>query len=221
MKYIFLFFIAIISCTQARAQHQLPALGYDYNALEPYIDSMTMYIHYNKHHQGYVNNLNKALTPKEQKIPIEQLLENISSYSDAVRNNAGGFYNHSLFWTMLTPNKNSTASTTFEKEVAAEFGSLDSLKAILNREGLGKFGSGWVWLVVTPDKKMKVCSTSNQDNPLMDDAKVKGIPILGIDLWEHAYYLKYQNKRGDYLSAIWNVFNWEEVGNRYLEAIRQ
>jgi Fe-Mn family superoxide dismutase len=212
--------LLIFACLQSQAQHTLPKLGYAYNALEPYIDAPTMEIHYSRHHQAYVNNLNNALTEEQKSIPITALLANISKYSPAIRNNAGGHYNHTMFWTMLTPERNTAPSKKLMKEINQTFTNLDTMKAMLNKAGLGRFGSGWVWLVVNPQKKLMIFSTPNQDNPLMDIAEVKGTPILCIDLWEHAYYLKYQNKRGDYLSAIWNVIDWNEVSRLYEEAIR-
>lgn len=217
-----LMYILTIACMAqytAKAQHTLPKLPYAYNALEPYIDAQTMEIHYTRHHQAYVTNLNNALTAEQKSIPVESLLANISAYSPAVRNNAGGHYNHTLFWTMLSPKLNTQPSKQLKRAIENKFTNLDSLKSNLNMAGIARFGSGWVWLVVTNDKQLAVCSTPNQDNPLMDIAETKGIPVLGIDLWEHAYYLKYQNKRADYLTAIWNVINWEEVSRRYDAAL--
>jgi Fe-Mn family superoxide dismutase len=196
-------------------QFKLPPLDYAYNALEPFIDEQTMQIHHTRHHQGYVDNLNKAIagTPAE-KLSIEEILKNISRYSEAVRNNAGGHYNHAMFWQWLTPG-GSRPSSVFLQAVEKKYGSLDSLKKLISKEGMSRFGSGWVWLILNEKKELQVCSTPNQDNPLMDIAPVKGIPILGIDVWEHAYYLKYQNKRGDYLANIWNVINWKKVSELY------
>lgn len=199
---------------------KLPSLPYSYSALEPFIDSTTMNIHFNKHHNAYINNLNNALkeSPDASKSLIE-LLSNISKYSDAVRNNAGGHYNHSLFWTILTPNKNTQPDKYLLDDINKTFTSVDSLKSLLNKAASTRFGSGWAWLYITSDKKLAVGSSPNQDNPLMDVSPIKGTPILGIDVWEHAYYLKYQNRRGDYLAAIWNVINWDEVTRRYHEVI--
>ncbi len=199
--------------------HSLPALPYDFGALEPHIDAQTMQIHHGKHHQAYVDNLNKALqgTDGEGK-SLEELMANISKYPAAVRNNGGGHYNHSLFWSILSPN-GGQPSGDLAAAIEETFGSLESLKEKVNAAGATRFGSGWAWLIVK-DGKLEVTSTPNQDNPLMDVAEVKGTPILGIDVWEHAYYLKYQNKRPDYLAAIWNVINWEEVGNRYAAALK-
>ena len=199
----------------------LPKLEYSYNALEPYIDAQTMEIHYTKHHQAYINNLNKALTvAKIENQSLEDLLLSISRRSDVIRNNAGGHYNHSLFWEILTPKKDNKISKELENQILLDFVSLDSLKKLMNQAASTRFGSGWAWLIVTPEKKLMVCSTSNQDNPLMDINPERGIPILGIDVWEHAYYLKYQNKRGDYLSAIWNVINWDAISAKYTAAMQ-
>jgi superoxide dismutase, Fe-Mn family len=210
--------VAITGSTNGHAQSsfQLPELEYVYDALEPFIDAETMQIHHTKHHQGYVNNLNKALEGTLTiNLTLEDLLKDISNYSMTVRNNAGGHYNHTLFWTILTPKKNTQPSDKLLQSINENFGSLDSLKILMNKEAANRFGSGWVWLSVDKDNKLFVSSTANQDNPLMNTTEKQGRPILGIDVWEHAYYLKYQNKRGDYLSAIWNVLNWEEVSRRY------
>ncbi len=196
----------------------LPALPYAHEALEPHIDSQTMIIHHTKHHQAYVDNLNKALagTDGENK-SLEELMSNMSSYPAAVRNNGGGHFNHSLFWSILGANNGATQGA-FAESINNTFGSLDGLKEKMNAAGTTRFGSGWAWLIVK-DGKLEVCSTPNQDNPLMDIAEVKGTPILGIDVWEHAYYLKYQNRRPEYLGAIWNVINWNEVEKRYQAAL--
>lgn len=195
---------------------KLPKLSYNYNELEPFIDAQTMKIHHSKHHQGYVNKLNKAVsgTPLAQ-LTLQEILKNVSEYSSAVRNNAGGHYNHSMFWRILSPAKNTKPSNDLLEAINRDFGSLENLKAQLNEAASKRFGSGWAWLSVDSNNKLFVSSTPNQDNPIMDIAEKKGIPILGIDVWEHAYYLKYQNKRGDYLSAIWNVINWNEVSSLY------
>lgn len=198
--------------------HTLPALGYAFDALEPHIDALTMQIHHDRHHQAYVDNLNKALagTDGEGK-SLEELMANISKYPAAVRNNGGGHWNHTLFWEILGPS-GSQPSGALADAINAAFGSLDALKEKMNTAGTTRFGSGWAWLIVK-DGKLDVCSTPNQDNPLMDIAEVKGTPILGIDVWEHAYYLKYQNKRPDYLGAIWNVINWDAVAAKYNAAL--
>lgn len=197
--------------------HTLPALAYAFDALEPHIDAQTMEIHHDKHHQAYVTNLNNALagTDGEGKT-LEELMANISKYPMPVRNNGGGHWNHTMFWEILGP-AGTSPSGELADAINAAFGSLDSLKEKMNTAGTTRFGSGWAWLIVK-DGKLEVCSTPNQDNPLMDIAEVKGTPILGIDVWEHAYYLKYQNKRPDYLGAIWNVINWDAVAKRYSAA---
>ncbi len=222
MKIKKLFLASAISvATFATAQFKQTPLPYAYNALESSIDAQTMEIHYSKHAAAYVANLNKAIagTPLEKENLI-QILSHISKESPAVRNNAGGHYNHELFWTVLTPEKNTQPSAKLAKAITESFGSLDALKEKLSKAGADRFGSGWAWLVVTADKKLAVTSSPNQDNPLMDISEVKGTPILGIDVWEHAYYLKYQNKRADYLTAFWNVTNWKEVSRRYEEAVK-
>lgn len=197
--------------------HILPALGYAFDALEPHIDAQTMQIHHGKHHQAYVDNLNKALagTDGENK-SLEALMAEISKQPMAVRNNGGGHYNHSMFWTILGAG-GTQPSAELTKAIDDTFGSLDGLKEKMNTAGATRFGSGWAWLTLT-DGKLVVSSTPNQDNPLMDIAEVKGHPILGIDVWEHAYYLHYQNRRPDYLKAIWNVINWDAVSARYKAA---
>ena len=196
----------------------LPPLPYAFDALEPHIDAQTMQIHHDKHHQAYVDNLNKALagTADEGKI-LEELMANISSQPMAVRNNGGGHYNHSLFWTILG-NNGSQPTGDLAAAINETFGSLDELKEKMSTAGATRFGSGWAWLSVSGGK-LVVSSTPNQDNPLMDVAEVKGTPILGIDVWEHAYYLHYQNRRPDYLKAIWNVINWDAVAARYKAAL--
>jgi len=192
----------------------LPALPYAFDALEPHIDAQTMQIHHDKHHQAYVDNLNKALAGTDgEKLSLEDLMSNISKYPAAVRNNGGGHWNHSMFWEILGADGGQPDGALAEA-INAAFGSLNALKEKMNTAGTTRFGSGWAWLIVK-DGKLEVCSTPNQDNPLMDIAEVKGQPILGIDVWEHAYYLKYQNKRPDYLGAIWNVINWSEVAKRF------
>ena len=194
----------------------LPALPYAYDALEPHIDAQTMQIHYGKHHQAYVDNLNKAIagTPNENK-SLEQLVENAGSISPAVRNNGGGHWNYTFFWYSLSANAGGTPSGKLADAINKSFGSFDEFKTKFAAAGVGRFGSGWVWLIVKPDGKLDITSTPNQDNPLMDVAETKGVPILGVDVWEHAYYLKYQNKRADYLAAIWNVIDWKKVEERY------
>lgn len=198
---------------------ELPSLPYATDALEPYIDKETMEIHHGKHHAAYVNNLNGAIkdTPLEGK-SLEEIMGSISSSSAAVRNNGGGHYNHSLFWTVLKKDGGSP-SAELASAIDKAFGSFDSFKEEFAKAGATRFGSGWAWLIVDSSGELKVTSTPNQDNPVMDIAEVKGTPILGLDVWEHAYYLKYQNKRPDYISAFWSVVNWEEVSKRYAAAI--
>lgn len=197
----------------------LPNLSYPANALEPYIDVQTMQIHHGKHHQAYVDNLNKAIVGTEhEKKSLEELVRNAGSISAAVRNNAGGHWNHSFFWDILVPNAGGTPSGKLVEAITSAFGSFDAFKEKMNTAGTTRFGSGWAWLIVK-DGKLEITSTPNQDNPLMDVAEVKGIPILGIDVWEHAYYLKYQNRRPEYLGAIWNVINWNKVGEHYQKSI--
>ena len=192
----------------------LPALPYALNALEPHIDELTMQIHHGKHHQAYVDNLNKAIaaTPNEGK-SLEELVKSAGSISPAVRNNGGGHWNHSFFWEILG-GTGGQPSGKLAEAIDAAFGSFDALKEKIATAGTTRFGSGWAWLILK-DGKLEVTSTPNQDNPLMDVAEVKGSPILGIDVWEHAYYLKYQNKRPDYLKAIWNVIDWNKVAEKY------
>ena len=198
----------------------LPALSYATDALEPHIDKATMEIHHGKHHQAYVTNLNKALEGKpEADAKIEDIIKNISIYPAAVRNNGGGHYNHSLFWTLLSPNGGGEPTGALADAIKSTFGSFADLKTKVSEAGATRFGSGWAWLIVTADKKLAVTSTPNQDSPLMDIAEVKGTPILGIDVWEHAYYLKYQNRRPDYLAAIWNVIDWKHVAELYSKAV--
>ena len=196
----------------------LPALPYAHNALEPHIDALTMQIHHGKHHQAYVDNLNKVIagTPNENK-SLEELVKAAGSISPAVRNNGGGHWNHSFFWEILAPNAGGKPSGKLAAAIDTAFGSFDEFKAKFNAAGATRFGSGWAWLIVK-DGKLEVTSTPNQDNPLMDVAEVKGTPILGVDVWEHAYYLKYQNKRPDYLAAIWNVINWKKVEEMFEKA---
>ena len=197
----------------------LPALPYATDALEPTIDKMTMEIHHGKHHQAYVTNLNKALEGKpEADWSIDDIVKNISKFPAAVRNNGGGHYNHSLFWTILGPGGGGEPTGALADAINGTFGTFADFKTKVGEAGATRFGSGWAWLIVTPDKKLAVTSSPNQDNPLMDISEVKGTPIFGIDVWEHAYYLKYQNRRPDYLAAIWNVVNWNHVAELYSKA---
>lgn len=193
----------------------LAPLPYAYEALEPHIDTQTMQIHHDKHHQAYVDNLNKAVagTDNETK-SLEELVKKAGSISPAVRNNGGGHWNHGFFWDSLAANAGGKPSGKLAEAIDAAFGSLDAFKEKFSQAGMTRFGSGWAWLIIK-DGKLEVSSTPNQDNPLMDVAEVKGTPVLGADVWEHAYYLKYQNKRADYLAAFWNVVNWNKVAERF------
>jgi superoxide dismutase, Fe-Mn family len=196
----------------------LAPLPYAYEALEPHIDTETMHIHHDKHHQAYVDNINKAIagTDNENKT-IEELVAHAGSISPAVRNNGGGHWNHSFFWDSLKNNNGAKPTGKLADAIDAAFGGFDAFKEKFNAAGTTRFGSGWAWLIVQ-DGKLAICSTPNQDNPLMDIAEVKGTPILGCDVWEHAYYLKYQNKRPAYLEAFWNVVNWDKVAERFEKA---
>jgi Fe-Mn family superoxide dismutase len=198
---------------------QLPALAYATDALEPHIDKMTMEIHHGKHHQAYVDNVNKALAGTDgENHKIEDLMKSISKYPMPVRNNGGGHFNHTLYWSVMSPNGGGAPAGDLAKAIDAAFGSFDEFKKKFAEAGMTRFGSGWSWLSVSSDGKLQVSSTPNQDNPLMDIAEVKGTPILGMDVWEHAYYLKYQNKRADYVAAFMNVVNWDAVADRFEKA---
>ena len=200
---------------------QLPALPYGFDALEPHIDARTMEIHHGKHHAGYTNNLNAAIagTPLEG-MKIEDILANVSKHSTAVRNNGGGYFNHCLFWEIMSPDGGGepSAQMNIAKAIDRDFGSFENFKKELSTAAATRFGSGWAWLCTDKNDKLFVTSTPNQDNPLMDVADAKGTPILGLDVWEHAYYLNYQNRRPDYVSAFFNVINWAEVTKRYNDA---
>ena len=194
----------------------LPLLPYSYDALEPFVDTMTMEIHYSKHHKAYVDNLNKAIAEGKINATLDELIMNASKYSPIIRNNAGGHWNHSFFWKLMRPEGGGEPSGEIASSINETFGSFDVFKTRLEEAGLKRFGSGWAWLIVDANKKLSIGSTPNQDNPLMDVSELKGTPILGIDVWEHAYYLKFQNRRGEYLKSWWNVVNWTEV-NKNLE----
>ncbi len=194
----------------------LPALPYAFNALEPHIDAKTMEIHHGKHHQAYVTNLNNAIAGTDaEKLSIEEICKNISKYPAAVRNNGGGHYNHSLFWTLMKQNGGGNPSGALAEAINSSFGSFDEFKTKFNTAGTTRFGSGWAWLVKNSSGKLEIGSTPNQDNPLMDVSELKGTPLLGLDVWEHAYYLNYQNRRPDYCTAWWNVVNWDEAAKRF------
>ncbi len=194
----------------------LPPLAYAFDALEPHIDARTMEIHHDKHHQAYVTNLNNAIAGTDaEKLSIEEICKNISKYPMPVRNNGGGHYNHSLFWTLLKPNGGGLPSGALAEAINAAFGSFDEMKTKFNAAGTTRFGSGWAWLIKNSAGKLEICSTPNQDNPLMDISEVKGSPVLALDVWEHAYYLHYQNRRPDYIAAFWNAVNWDEAAKRF------
>lgn len=193
----------------------LPSLPYAADALEPHFDKQTMEIHHGKHHQAYVDNLNKAIAGTEhENKSLEELVASAGKISPAVRNNGGGHWNHSFFWVSLAPNAGGEPTGKLAEDIKSTFGSFDAFKEKFSQAGMTRFGSGWAWLLVK-DGKLEVSSTPNQDNPLMDVAEVKGTPLLGVDVWEHAYYLKYQNRRADYLSAFWNLVDWSAVSKRY------
>ncbi len=197
----------------------LPALPYAYEALEPHIDRLTMQIHHDKHHQAYVDNLNKAIAGSEhENKSLEELIASAGKISPAVRNNGGGHWNHSFFWEILAGNAGGAPTGMVSDAINAAFGSFDAFKEKFSNAGMTRFGSGWAWLI-SKDGKLEVSSTPNQDNPLMDVAEIKGTPILGADVWEHAYYLKYQNRRAEYLAAFWNVINWNKVAE-HLGAVK-
>ena len=197
----------------------LPALPYAFNALEPHIDARTMEIHHGKHHNAYVTNLNNAIAGKpEENLSIEEICKSVSKYPAAVRNNGGGHYNHSLFWTLLSPKGEGSPSGALGDAIKSAFGTFDEFKTKFAAAGTGRFGSGWAWLIVDASGKLQITSTPNQDNPLMDVAEGRGTPVLGLDVWEHAYYLNYQNRRPDYITAFWNVVNWGEAAKRFASA---
>jgi superoxide dismutase, Fe-Mn family len=194
---------------------KLADLPYDYSALEPNIDARTMEIHHTKHHAAYTKNLNNATRDTElADQSIEEILGSISKHAGAVRNNGGGFFNHNLFWSVMSPAGGGSPTGNLAEAISGSFGTFDKFKEQFNAAAATRFGSGWAWLVKN-ESGLVVCSTANQDNPLMDLADVKGTPILGLDVWEHAYYLHYQNRRPDYIQAFWNVVNWDEVSNRF------
>jgi Fe-Mn family superoxide dismutase len=194
---------------------KLPELGYDYAALEPHIDARTMEIHHTKHHAGYTNNLNNAITSTAlEGKSIEEILKGVSAHSMAVRNNGGGFYNHNLYWNVIAPGGSPKPEGVLLDAINESFGTLGNFREAFVQAAVTRFGSGWAWLIFQ-NNKLVVSSTPNQDNPLMDVAEIQGTPILGIDVWEHAYYLKYQNRRPDYVNAFWNLINWDEVAKRF------
>jgi Fe-Mn family superoxide dismutase len=194
----------------------LPQLPYAFNALEPHIDAKTMEIHHGKHHQAYVTNLNNAIAGTDaENLSIEDICKNISKYPAPVRNNGGGHFNHSFFWNLMMPGGGGAPSGEIADAINAAFGSFDEMKTKFNAAAVGRFGSGWAWVIKNSSGKLEICSTPNQDNPLMDIAEVKGTPVIGIDVWEHAYYLNYQNRRPDYCAAWWNVISWQHVAKNF------
>ena len=199
---------------------EFPALPFSYDALEPYIDARTMEIHYDKHHRAYFNNyVNAVKGTSYENIPVEKVFAGISKAVDAIRNNGGGFYNHVFFWKNLAKGS-AGPSSELSSAISTAFGSFDKFKEAFSTAAKTRFGSGWAWLYLTSDKKLAIGSTPNQDNPLMDISNIKGTPLLTLDVWEHAYYLKYQNRRPEYVDAFWNIVNWEEVDKRYKQAFK-
>jgi len=213
----FSLFVLLAASTMVFGQYKLPELPYKYSALEPYFDSTTMYIHYNNHHATYCNNVNKALEkyPELYKKSVLELLQNLNELpadiQSVIRNSGGGFYNHNLFWSMLAPAGTANMTPKLEKILITNFGSIDAFKAEFEKAAATRFGSGWAWIIKEPSGKLRIISTPNQDSPILQTADVKGKPVLTLDVWEHAYYLKYQSKRATYIKAFWNVVNWTEV----------
>lgn len=195
---------------------ELPSLPYQYNSLEPHIDARTMEIHHTKHHAAYTNNLNAALSDNKDNLTIEHIISNVSKFDTAVRNNGGGYYNHNLFWQLLSPNGGGEPVGELKQAIDKHFGSFATFKEKFSAAAATRFGSGWAWLV-SQKGTLVVCSTPNQDNPLMDIADIKGMPILALDVWEHAYYLHYQNRRPDYINAFWNIVNWDTANRLFIE----
>jgi Fe-Mn family superoxide dismutase len=195
---------------------QLPTLNYSYDALEPHFDARTMEIHHSKHHQAYVNNVNAALEGTDgASLSIEDIVKNISKYGMPVRNNGGGHWNHSFFWSILSPNGGGNPTGALADKINEQFGSFEAMKEEFNKAATSRFGSGWAWLCKKADGSLCICSTPNQDNPLMDIAECPGTPIIGLDVWEHAYYLHYQNRRPDYIAAFWNVVDWNQASANF------
>ncbi|MFV5346222.1 superoxide dismutase [Acinetobacter soli] len=224
LKTTFLVIAGSVMSVSAWAEFKQAPLPYATNALQPAIDQQTMELHYGKHHKAYVDNLNAQIKtyPELDKMDPVQLQKQISKYNTAVRNNGGGHFNHTFFWESLAPaNKTGQPSAALTKQITQDFGSMDAFKQKFNEAATGRFGSGWAWLIVTPEGKLAITSTPNQDNPLMDLAETKGQPLLGLDVWEHAYYLKYQNRRADYIKAFWSVVNWNKVNERYMQAMKK
>jgi len=227
MKKIFAYFLMVMvfplaSIAQQESIHKFAALPYAYDALEPYIDKMTMEIHYDRHHRAYYKNFMTAIQSSElEKTPMEAIFANISSQTVVIRNNGGGYWNHEFFWNCMKPNGGGEPSGKLSKAINESFGSFEDFKKQFADAGAKRFGSGWAWLVAGSDGKLFITSTANQDNPLMNTEEKRGMPILALDVWEHAYYLKYQNKRGDYISSFWSVVNWEFAEDQYNKAIKK
>lgn len=215
--------LSVSTLTAFAQQFTLAPLPYASDALEPYIDKLTMDIHHGLHHQAYINNLNAqfATFPELEGMPLEEMMARISAFNKAVRDNGGGHFNHDLFWRVMAPaGKGGAPSQALMEAINQDFDSLENMQDQFNRAALTRFGSGWAWLIVTPEKTLAVTSTPNQDNPLMDIVEERGTPILALDVWEHAYYLSYQNRRGAYLQQWWSVVNWNEVNSRYDAAMK-
>jgi Fe-Mn family superoxide dismutase len=227
MKKTLVYFLMVMvfplaSIAQQESIHKFAALPYAYDALEPYIDKMTMEIHYDRHHRAYYKNFMTAIQSSElEKTPMEAIFANISSQPPVIRNNGGGYWNHEFFWNCMKPNGGGEPSGKLAKAINESFGSFEDFKKQFADAGAKRFGSGWAWLVAGSDGKLFITSTANQDNPLMNTEEKRGVPILAIDVWEHAYYLKYQNKRGDYISSFWKVVNWEFAEDQYSKAIKK
>jgi Fe-Mn family superoxide dismutase len=227
MKKTLVYFLMVMvfplaSIAQQESIHKFAALPYAYDALEPYIDKMTMEIHYDRHHRAYYKNFMTAIQSSElEKTPMEAIFANISSQPPVIRNNGGGYWNHEFFWNCMKPNGGGEPSGKLAKAINESFGSFEDFKKQFAEAGAKRFGSGWAWLVAGSDGKLFITSTANQDNPLMNTEEKRGVPILAIDVWEHAYYLKYQNKRGDYISSFWKVVNWEFAEDQYSKAIKK
>lgn len=217
----FIFYLSGTTQVNISTQHEFPPLPYAYNALEPFIDAQTMELHYSKHHRGYYDNFMKAIIGTEwQGRSMEDIFATVSKLPAAIRNMGGGYYNHNLFWSNMSP-KPGQVSDKLQLAITESFGSMDAFKDAFAKASASVFGSGWVWLILNSKQKLEIVTTPNQDNPLMDVATVRGIPLLAFDVWEHAYYLKYQNRRAEYIKAFWNVLDWAEVSKRYGNAIKK